>query len=183
MITFEDDEYPKLNSNQIRFVREYLIDLNATDACLRAGYSKKNPKNAHKIGPRLLKEPWIEEAIQKEMDKRAKKTGLNSQKILESILELALFDIGRAYDDNGAMLPLKQMPPDVRRAISSLDVSEININGNKMGEIKKVKYADKLKALELLGRHLKLFTDRVEHSGKVTLEELVAGSFSNEQQK
>ena len=77
---------PKLTPKQQLFVKEYLIDLNATKACVRAGYSKKN---ADKIGPELLGKNRVQEEISKAMKRREKETDITSEKILERIWEEA----------------------------------------------------------------------------------------------
>lgn len=158
------------------FVREYMIDLNGKEAALRAGYSKKNAKV---VASTLLREQEVVDEINRLMEERAKKVELSAEVILRELLRIATVDISQAFDEMGGLKPLNEIPEDVRRAIAGIEVSEI-FDGSRdqkhaIGLNRKVKFWDKPKALEVLGKHLKLFTDRVEHSGSMTLEQLVAG--------
>lgn len=116
-----------LTAKQQMFVEEYLIDLNATQAAIRAGYSQKT---AEVIGYENLNKPQIAEAIQKEMDKRSNKVSVTAQDVLESILR-------------------------IRAKAEESD-----------------RHNDALRANELLGKHLKMFTDKIEHSGTVNIASL-----------
>lgn len=107
----------KLTSKQQMFVKEYLVDLNATQAAIRAGYS---PNGAEVTGHRLLINAKIAEQVDRAKEKRADKVGISAEDVLNSIREIR--DEARAAE----------------------------------------KYSDSLKANELLGKHLKLFTDKVE---------------------
>lgn len=109
-----------LQAKQKRFCEEYIIDLNATQAALRAGYSSKT---AYSMGQRLLKHVEIQNKIQKMMNKRSEKTAITAATVLERINRIA-------------------------------DVAESE------GE-----YQAALKANELLGKHLKMFTDKTEITG------------------
>ena len=116
---------PELTEKQKRFVYEYLIDLNATQAAIRAGYS---PKTAYSMGQRLLKKVEIQAAIQEAMSERQKRTEITQDKVLEEIGKVAFHD--------------------------AADHSESDL-----------KYSNKLKALELLGKHLGMFEDKLRVSG------------------
>jgi phage terminase small subunit len=113
-----------LTPKQDMFVREYLIDLNATQAAIRAGYS---PKTAMEQGHQLLQKTSVKAAIQAGMDKRAQKATITADEILANIKRLAMK--AEDMDDTG----------------------------------------NALRANELLGKHLKLFTDKVEQSGNINL--------------
>lgn len=134
-------ETPKrpLTPKQDMFVREYLIDLNATQAAIRAGYSVKT---AGSIGEENLKKPEIAAAIQAAMDKRAQDTGIDANYVLNGIVEI----IERC-----------------KQAVPVLDHE-----GEPTGEYK-FESGSVLRGYELLGKHLKLFTDRIEQSGNINL--------------
>lgn len=167
----------KLTPKQEMFCKEYLVDLNATQAAKRAGYSEDT---ANKNAARLMVNEGIAQRIQELMNERAAEVGVTAAKILKRLDSIGDVDLGRAYDKNGNLLPIHEIPEDVRRCISGIKVFEefegFGKERVKIGEVREVKFWDKIKANELLGRHLKLFTDKVEHSGTVTLEQLVAGS-------
>ena len=114
-----------MTRRQKLFVKEYLKDLNATQAAIRAGYSERT---AGSLGQRLLKNVEIQKAIQKAMKKRERNTEITAERVLKEIAAIAFAPI----DD-------------------------------------KLNYRDKIKALELLGKHQALFVDRVEHSGEVNI--------------
>lgn len=157
----------ELTGKQKLFVAEYLVDLNASAAVLRAGYKTKHPD---KMGSELLGIPRVSEEIKIAMDKRSEKTKITSEVVLGELLRLARVDLSQAYDESGKLKLIHEMPEDVRRAISGVEsYDEYAGRGEDrefVGIVRKVKFWDKAKALELLGRHLKLFTDKVETTGK-----------------
>ena len=159
----------ELNAKQRLFVVEYLKDLDAQKAYVRAGY---NTSTAHVGAFKLIKRPHIAAAIKAAMDKRADKIGISADEVLEEIRRLAMVDIGQAYDEHGALLPLSMMPPEVRRAIASI---ETELGTEKRGDIVKVKLWDKVASLKLLAQHLGLLRMKLEVKGRVTLEQLVMG--------
>jgi phage terminase small subunit len=99
------------------------------------------------------------------------------ESVLKELRLMALSDIRELYDENGALKPIHQWPEAAARAVEAVKVDEIIVDGHKVGETKQVKLWSKAKAIELLGKNLKLFLDRVELSGKVKLEDLVLESY------
>lgn len=169
----------KLTARQKAFVAEYLVDLNATQAAIRAGYAATTAEHQ---GARLLGNVGVAKAIREAMDRRAARLEIKQDDVLREILRLAMVDVTDAFDDSGKLRPLKQMPPDLRRAIASIEVESLSIEGRTLddgadapavGTVTKLRFWDKPKSLELLGKHLKLFTDKLEVEGKVTLEQVV----------
>lgn len=166
----------KLTPRQERFCQEYVKDLNATQAAIRTGYSAKT---ANEQGARLLSKVSIKNRIAELAKPRAEAAGLTAERVLQEIQRISCCDIGQAFNEDGTLKPLKDMPEDVRRAISSIEVDEIRLGGEDtkpIGVTRKIKFWDKNKAIEMAGRYHKLFTDKVEHSGGLTLEQLVAKS-------
>ena len=118
-----------LTAKQAAFVQEYLVDLNATQAAIRAGYSKKT---AEKIGYENLRKPEIQAAIKEAMDRREKRSNITQDFVLSELYKIAT----QGADD---------------------------------GPESSLKYSNKLKALELLGKHMAMLTDKTELSGGVSL--------------
>jgi len=140
-----------LTPKQKRFVAEYLIDLNATAAARRAGYSAKT---ADRIGPELLGKTCVSEAIQQAIQEREKRTEITQDMVLRETAKLAFFDIRKMFDKNGKPLDISELDADTAAALVGLDVQDIaDPDGDYVGYVKKYKMADKVKALELLGKH------------------------------
>jgi phage terminase small subunit len=152
-----------MTPKQQLFVREYLVDLNATQAAIRAGYSERT---AGQMGFDLLKNPQVAAAIQAGMDKRAAKVEITAERVLQEIARLAFFDPSKLFGHDGRVLPISDLDEDTRRAIAGLEVQDLG-GEESIGVVRKYKLADKGANLERLGRHLKLFTDKVEISGAV----------------
>lgn len=167
----------KVTDKESLFVVEYLKDLNATDAYMRA-FGLENRKSAGVQASVLMSKPRIKAAIQKAMDARAQRVEITADMILREILLIAKTDLANAYDEGGRLRPIHEIPEDTRRAIAGVKVFEefegFGKERHKIGEVRELKMWDKLKALELLGKHLKLFKETVEITG--TLEQLIAGS-------
>jgi len=152
-----------LNLQQQKFVAAYIQTSNATEAALKAGYSKKT---AYSQGHRLLKKSEIQQAIQQPLNKAAEKLDLTAERVLKELAKLAFFDVRKLVDDTGRPKPLSDLDDDTAGAIVGLDVVNIGNNDSGVGEILKFKIADKKGALELSMRYLKLLTDKVEVTGK-----------------
>jgi phage terminase small subunit len=162
-----------LTERQKLFIKEYLIDLNATQAAIRAGYGKGNLKNADKLGSELLGNPRVREQIQIHMDKRAERIESDGDKVLKRLLHIADTDIADVYDEKGFLKSIHAIPVEVRKCIKSIKIFEefdgVGRDRTKIGETVEVKFWDKLKANELIGRHHKLFTDKIEITDKTDL--------------
>jgi phage terminase small subunit len=139
-----------------KFVSEYLVDLNGTQAAIRAGYA---PKSAHVTASKLLKKPKVKGALDAAIAERSKRTDVTADRVIQEIARLAFVDVSKAYNaDTGELLKPNEMPDDVRAAFGGLDFAK---SGDKVG-----RFLGKERSLELLGKHLGLFRDKVELSGK-----------------
>lgn len=157
-----------LTPKQQRFVEEYLIDLNATQAAIRAGYSEKTAKS---IGQENLTKPDIQKAIEEAQNKRTEQTQIDAAYVLRRLVEIDQMDVLDIMDDQMKILPLRDWPKIWRQYISNIENLELS-DGE--GCFKKIKWPDKVKNLELLGRHVSVgaFKDKVEHSGKLEIQSL-----------
>lgn len=148
-----------MTPKQERFVQEYLIDLNATQAATRAGYSRKT---ANEQGARLLANVSVRSAIEKAQAERGERTKATADDVLREIQRMAMFDPAQLTDVKGPD-DIKQLPEDVRRAI-------VGWTWDRNGRFT-IKLA-KEGALEMMGRHHGLFKDRIEHSGGLMLSDV-----------
>lgn len=149
-----------MTKKQKKFIEEYLIDLNATQAAIRAGYS---PDTAGSIGSENLKKPEIRVRIEKAMAERSKRTGINQDRIIEELAKIALLNPKNLINFEEATVKEEATEDDLA-AISSIRVKCFPTKDGE-GIEREVKMYDKAKALELLGRHLGMFKDKVEVSG------------------
>lgn len=151
----------KLTPKQKAFVDEYLVDLNATQAAIRAGYSKKT---AGRIGQENLQKPVIQTAIQAQMKEREKRTEVTADKVVQELAKIAFADLKdyARWDETGVeILNSEDVDGTVLAEVSETVNYQIFPNGGESEKRqKKIKPHDKMKALELLGRHLAMFTDK-----------------------
>lgn len=147
---------------QERFVEEYLIDLNATQAAIRAGYS---PKTAQEQASRLLSNVKVQTAISKAQAERSRRTGINQDRVIREIAKLAFLNPVDVIDMDEATVKGEAHRDDTA-CIASVKVKNIPTEDGAIIE-REVKTYDKLKALELLGRHLGMFNDKVKVEGTV----------------
>lgn len=148
-----------MTKKQKLFVEEYLLDLNATQAAIRAGYS---PETAGAIGAENLKKPQIQNAIARAIAERSRRTGVNAERVVLELAKIAFANAGDLIDAQDATVRDGASREDLA-AIQSIKVKDMG----DMGIEREVRLADKLKALELLGRHLGMFSDRLRVDGRL----------------
>lgn len=145
-----------MTKKQELFVAEYLIDLNATQAAIRAGYSAKN---ADKIGSELLGKTRVQQAIAKAMAERSKRTGVNQDRVVLELAKLAFINITDVVDSQGKIK--ENATKEDKSCIESIKYKESSSDTGSSVE-REVKIGSKLKALELLGKHLGMWNDKVD---------------------
>lgn len=155
-----------LTDRQRVFCEEYLVDLNGTEAAKRAGYSAKT---ARVMAQQNLEHPAVIEHLAVMMKERSERTQVTADRVITEVARLGFSDLRKLFDDHGGLLPVTQWPDDMAAAVASVEVDELfegfGENRVQVGYTKKVKLWDKPRALELLGKHLKLWVERVEASG------------------
>lgn len=154
-----------MTPKQQRFVEEYLIDLNAARAYRAAGYRGSDNVCAVE-GHRLLSNPKVGKAIAALKAARSERTKIDADWLLSRLAAEATADINDLYDEHGAIKPVKDWPPIWRQGlVAGLEVEEVKAGGKVVAAIRKVKLSDRVKRLELIGRHIDVgaFKDRVEH--------------------
>lgn len=149
----------ELTARQWRFVTEYLIDLNGTQAAIRAGFS---PKGADVTAIRLLGINRIAEEIAKHNDKRAKKVGLEAEGVLDELRKIVYGDTRKLYKEDGVTLKQPhEWDDDTAACVSGVEVTEEFAGRGEerelVGYTKRVKQWDKLAAIEKAMKHLGLF--------------------------
>lgn len=159
----------KLNEKQKRFAAEYIIDLNGTQAAIRAGYAENS---AAEQASDLLRNPNIAELIQKAMDKRAVRTQVTADRVLSELARLAFSNMEDFIDPETGSPKFKDLTRDQWASVQ--EITEDATGGSNDGERRlvlrrKFKLADKGQNLERIGRHLQLFTDKLAVSGDLTV--------------
>ena len=170
----------ELTPKQRAFVREYLIDLNATQAAIRAGYSEDT---ARAIGAENLTKPDIASAIEAAMKSRSERTDITADRVLKELAKIGFADIRKAVKwqsamiteednpDGGDIAVIKTVVTNTVQMVASEELDDetaaaiAEVSQNATGGVK-IKLHDKRAALVDIGRHLGMFKDRVEHTGK-----------------
>lgn len=171
-----------LTDLQARFAEEYLLDLNATQAAIRAGCNNSSIGSARVSGHEFLTNPNVAEYIQAMQAERSKATKIDAQWLLDRLAVEATADVRDLYDEYGAVRPIGEWPLifrqgliqgiEVQEEFEEVDDPEYPDEGIKRrvsrGKVTKFKLDSRVKRLELIGRHIgvKAFTDRMEVTGK-----------------
>ena len=166
----------ELTEKQKLFVAQYLIDMNATRAAIAAGYS---PATASEQASRLLKNVKVAELVQAKLSNRLFRLEITADRTMQEIAALAYYDPIDLFESDGRVRQIKDIDPVTRRAIAGLEVNELfdgtGDQKHAYGLAKKVKLADKGVNLERLAKIQGLLTNKVGHTGRLTLEDLVCG--------
>lgn len=150
----------KLTAKQKAFCEEYLIDLNATQAAIRAGYSVDSAKE---IGCENLTKPNIQILISELKAVRSKRCEISQDNVLKELAKIGFADIRDFYNSNGQLKLPSDLSDQAAASLSGIDIDEIfgfnpeSEQKEKIGETKKIKLHNKITALDLLGRHLGIF--------------------------
>jgi len=167
----KEPEDKKLTIKENIFVREYLKDFNATQAYKRSGFKGKSTRQ---LAYNLLSKVYIQKEIKTQVEARYKRLDMDGDRVLQELDYLATSDIKDLFDENNCIKKIKDIPRELTRCISAIEVSEIweweDGERTQIGEKVKVKFWDKPKSLELKGRYHKLFTDKIE----ITVDENLA---------
>lgn len=169
----------ELTDKQQKFVDEYLVDLNATQAAIRAGYSADT---ASVIGSENLGKPYIAEAIAARRKVLSDKAEVTQEMVVKELARLAFLDIRKAFDAEGNLKPIVDLDDETAAALAGLEIEITSGKDKPIARTHKIKLSDKKGALDSLARHLGMFKDKLEHSGNIGLPELVARSISREKE-
>ena len=160
----------KLTAKQERFCQEYLIDLNGTQAAIRAGYSEKT---AEQQASRMLLNVKVQNRVSELKEVRNAQLDVDGTYVLKRLIEWDQLDVLDILTDTGSFKPISEWPKVWRTSISAMDVSTLMKQEEDIEtRIMKVKWPDKVKNLELIGKHVDVqaFKEQVQHSDGITVE-------------
>lgn len=141
-----------LNPQRRRFVEEYLVDLNGTEAAIRAGYSARSAKAQ---ASQLLALPEVQTAVSEAQASRSARTKIDADWVLQRLAAEADADVADLYDETGTLKPVRDWPLIWRKGlVAGLDVEEVREEGAVVAVIRKVKLSDRIKRIELIGKHV-----------------------------
>lgn len=147
----------KLTAKQQRFIDEYLVDFNATQAAIRAGYRKQN---AYQIGSENLRKPKIQSEIARRQKDLQRRTEVSQDQVVRQLQRIAFADATVV-----CVTDFDNLTEDQRAAIQGIKPTNFGWE---------IKLCDKIKALELLGRHIGMFNDKLEIKGAIDIASVLA---------
>lgn len=161
-------EVNQLTPKQARFVAEYLIDLNATQAAIRAGYS---PRTAKSVGSENLTKPDVAAAIATKQGQQLARAELTADMVKDRLRLLAFQDVRALFDEAGNLRPIATLGDDAAAIVAGFEVIKKNAAAGDgvIDTVHKVKVIDAVKPLEMLAKHFGLLIERVEHSGGIAI--------------
>lgn len=153
----------QVKQRRTRFIKEYLLDHNATRAAVAAGYSGKSAKVT---GSRLLTDANVQRALETANDRINAKLEISVERVKAELARLAFFDPRAFFNADGSAKPVTELDEDSARALAGFEMAELFTGSGEdrahAGYIKKFKLADKGLNLERLGRHLQMFPTKVD---------------------
>lgn len=154
----------RFTEKQKRFVDEYLIDLNGTQSAIRAGYS---PSTAYQIAHDLMSKPHIAEEIAKRKAERSRRLGINQERVVEELAKIAFSRLTDFVDPNTGEIREDATEED----LACLESVKVKVIPTKSGQgvEREVKMTQKIKAIELLGKHLGMFSDKLKVEGSIPI--------------
>ena len=157
------------------FVGEYFVDYNAYRAFRMAGYKTDPSKDAH----RLMKRPSVAKAIAARKKALADANGISADRVIEELRRVGFLNARDLFDSDGNLIPVNKLPEAISAAIHPTEVVQRNLAAGDgvTDRVHRIRVHDKLKALELLGKKLGLFVDKVEHSVSDDLATLIRARF------
>ncbi|WP_340611648.1 terminase small subunit [Xenorhabdus bharatensis] len=159
----------KMTEKQKLFCQEYLVDLNVTQAAIRAGYSKNR---ASEIGYQQMQKPYIIERIDALKEARNRQLSIDANYVLMRLVEIDQMDVADILEEDLSIKPISQWPESWRRYLSGFNLAEMfEGRGDErdiVGILKKIKWPDKVKNLELLGKHVSVQAFRENVKNELT---------------
>ncbi|EJZ17377.1 terminase small subunit [Rhizobium sp. Pop5] len=160
----------ELTARQRLFVAEYLKDLNATQAAVRAGFSGKSKDTP----VRLMANEAVRAEIERALGARLEKLEITAERVLAAIADIAFGDVRDVFDEEGALKAPSEWDDRTAAAVAGLELNTLAKARGDVVHVAKIKRADRLKALDMLARHHSLYHDRLEIKGLEALSERLA---------
>jgi len=145
-----------MTEKQKRFAQEYVIDLNATQACIRAGYAKKH---ARQIGSELMTKPDVRQLVQNLQDEIAYRNQIKADDVVQELSKLAFWDIKNFVNESNEVVDLSKIDKELAKPIVGIKVKVVHISKDIKEVTTELKLADKRASLVDLGRHLGIFKE------------------------
>ena len=144
---------------------------NATKSAIAVGYA---PASAHISGSRLIRDAYISEQISSRANKQYADIDVSAERVIRALGNLAFFDVRKFWNDDGTLRNVTELDADTAQALAGFEVERLFAHfakgkAQETGTTSKIKLVNRLQALEALGRHHKLFTDKVEVSASEDL--------------
>lgn len=166
-------ELKKLNNQELIFTGQYLICLDPQEAAIFAKYSKTTARTKAYLwvsDSEKNPKPHVYQAVQAAMAKREKRTEITQDMVVKELARLAFVDHRKFYDENNHLIPITELDDDTAAALAGFEHVTIRDEKKEDAEyVKKIKTYDKKGSLELLGRHLKMFTDNIHFTGDLDI--------------
>lgn len=164
-----------LSRKQSKFVEEYLVDLNATQAAIRAGYSQKT---AEQIGYQLLQKTSVQKFIAIKQKEHSEKTDITVERVLKERARLAFFDSRKLFNSDGSPKMIHELDDDTAAVVAGIEVVQIGNSEVGIGQVLKIKLSDKTASLTALERHLGVYNDKMTHKADESFASVVEAAFA-----
>lgn len=160
----------KLTQKQALFCIEYMKDMNASAAAIRAGYSEKT---AGSISYENLQKPQIQHEIQRLFNERSAAVKVDANYVLQRLHDIDQLDVLDILNDDLSFKKLSEWPKSWRISLSAIDIAETQSTDDSLFSVKKIKWPDKVRNLELLGKHVDVSAFQKEESGGNDLGDVI----------
>ncbi len=159
----------KLTEKQKKFCQEYIIDLNATQAAIRAGYSEKTSRT---IAAENLAKPNIQNYISDLQKNLQEKTEVTQERVIKELARIAFFDPKKLYDESGNLKNINELDEDTAAVIAGIDTTTYKNKDNSEESTKKVKLCCKNSALDKLCKHFGMYKENLHLTGDVNVNHM-----------
>ena len=147
-----------LTTYQQCFVNEYMVDLNQSQAILRAGFTGK-PTSAKTAATRMMSNVHVKAEVTRRLAERSIRTQITADRVLVELAAIAFFDIRKIFNEKNELKKITELDDQTVKAIASVEIEVNNLGHKVFSTTKKLKMNDKLRALQLVGNHIGMFKE------------------------